>query len=415
MAIISVVIDQHAEEAAFLWIQRNSAIEEPHYDLEDLAGLDGRVEAHLDGLRIAGEYGWQICKETMAAFEEPGETFVAGVLAFESKDPERMDAMLAAVEMDDELLGALICALGWLPFDQVCDPVSKLMTADLSFLKRIGLAAHAIHRQHPGNHLAEFINDPDPALRARALKAAAELGLPDLRGLIANSYKDDDQICRFYAAWSGALLGDANAVSHLLAFAEKENPFAEKAVNLAVRCMALQDARTWLNDLAQNKDLLRLSIRGYAGLGDPQIIPWLIGAMQTPELARPAGEALSMITGVDIAYKDLETDEPEGFETEPGEDDDDIEPDADEDLPWPDPDLIDSWWRNEQKHYRSGIRYLAGKPLSEIAHLESVLKSGLQRQRISAALELCLSQPAKPLFECRAPGNRQQQMLGIKV
>jgi hypothetical protein len=43
------VVSQHAEEAAFLWALRTRAIGEPHYSLQDLARLDERVEAHLDG------------------------------------------------------------------------------------------------------------------------------------------------------------------------------------------------------------------------------------------------------------------------------------------------------------------------------------------------------------------------------
>ena len=51
------VVAQHAEEAAFLWIMRNEAVRAPHYTLKDLAKLDERVEAHLDGLRVADNSG----------------------------------------------------------------------------------------------------------------------------------------------------------------------------------------------------------------------------------------------------------------------------------------------------------------------------------------------------------------------
>ena len=50
---ISSVLEQHAEEAAFLWILRDGAVHAPHYSLQDLARLDQRLEGHVDGLRIA--------------------------------------------------------------------------------------------------------------------------------------------------------------------------------------------------------------------------------------------------------------------------------------------------------------------------------------------------------------------------
>ena len=59
MAVIPVVLSQHTEEAAFLWLLRNAAVHQPHYSLSDLAHHDGRIDAHLDGLRIAGDEGWE--------------------------------------------------------------------------------------------------------------------------------------------------------------------------------------------------------------------------------------------------------------------------------------------------------------------------------------------------------------------
>ena len=83
--VIEDVITQHAEEGAFLWLLRSQVVNAPHYSLAGLAYLDGRVDAHLDGLRIAGDAGWEICKETLSQ-EEAGEVFAAAVLAFESGD-----------------------------------------------------------------------------------------------------------------------------------------------------------------------------------------------------------------------------------------------------------------------------------------------------------------------------------------
>ena len=74
--ILTHIIEQHAEEASFLWILRDNAVRAPHYDLEDLAELDGRIEAHLDGLRIAGEEGWNAAKEQLR-WKEAGEIFAA--------------------------------------------------------------------------------------------------------------------------------------------------------------------------------------------------------------------------------------------------------------------------------------------------------------------------------------------------
>ena len=75
---IQTIVDQHVEDASFLWLLRSSAVNEPHYRLVDLTHLDERVEANLEGLRIAGEAGWQVCREAMAV-GEPGEIFTAAL------------------------------------------------------------------------------------------------------------------------------------------------------------------------------------------------------------------------------------------------------------------------------------------------------------------------------------------------
>ena len=81
--ILTEIVSQHAEEAAFLWLLRSNATRQPHYALKDLAKLDDRVEAHLDGLRVAGEGGWDLCKAALGN-EENGEVFAASVMAFAS-------------------------------------------------------------------------------------------------------------------------------------------------------------------------------------------------------------------------------------------------------------------------------------------------------------------------------------------
>ena len=184
---------------------------------------------------------------------------------------------------------------------------------------------------------------------------------------------------------------------------------------MALRGMKLEDSHAWLRDLSQKEGLARLAVQGTGVVGDPVSVPWLIQVMEVPELARVAGESFSMITGVDLAYDDLEGEWPEGFEAGPTEEpeDEDVKMDADEDLLWPVPELIAKWWNKKKGEFRIGTRYLVGKPISE-EHLMQVLRTGYQRQRVAAALELAMLQPGQPLFEVRAPGFRQQKILGLK-
>jgi len=412
IAVIESIVEQHAEEAAFLWLLRDAAVQAPHYSLNDLADLDERVEAHIDGLRVAGDAGWSICVNALEQ-EEPGEVFAAAVLAFESGQDQRIKMVLEVVATDPVLSRGLISALGWLRFDRVKEHIDQLLRSVTPELRWIGIAASTVHRQDPGSTLIDALNDEDTFLKARAIRAVGELGRIDLLSILKNQLAAEDKDCQFWAGWSAVLLGDRDeALEFLKTLATSESPFRERALNLTLRVMDNTSAQNCLKEMSQQPDWLRYTVIGAGVAADPVHIPWIIEHMEVPELARVAGEAFTMITGVDLAYEDLEGEWPEGFEAGPTEEpeDEDVELDPDEDLPWPEPKLIAEWWAKNKAAFRNGTRYLLGQPISP-EHLQEALRKGFQRQRAAAALELAILHPGWPLFEVCVPGFRQQQIL----
>src|SRR3981081_1670385 len=88
LSVIPGIVDRHFEEAAFLWRLRQRGSVAPDWLLADLMDLDERLEAHVDGLRGAGAYGWRASEDALD--RGAGEVFVAGLLAIESRERERM-------------------------------------------------------------------------------------------------------------------------------------------------------------------------------------------------------------------------------------------------------------------------------------------------------------------------------------
>jgi uncharacterized protein (TIGR02270 family) len=158
----------------------------------------------------------------------------------------------------------------------------------------------------------------------------------------------------------------------------------------------------------------RTVIQATGIIGDPGSVPWLIKQMEDAEVARVAGESFSMITGVDIAYDDLEGEWPEGFEAGPTDnpEDENVDMDPDEDLPWPEPKLIHGWWEENNTRFQAGQRYLLAR-LLDGGNLRWVLINGQQRQRCAAALELALLEKDSPLFETGAPGPGGQTVAAV--
>lgn len=409
MKPIPVVLEQHAEESAFLWILRSAAILAPHYNLADLAKLDNRVEAHLDGLRIAGPHGWAVLQESLA-LEEPGEIFAAAVIAFESGDAKRFETVLEAGTAIPELARGLISAIAWLPPKKADRLITRtLFVSPNKARRRVGVAGAVVRRMDFEKEILEAAQDNDPLLKARALRALAELGKTKHFPLISRFLDAMDPAVGYAAAWGGALLaGDPACISALQAFATAPGWKAREALVLAARRLPPVAAAAWREKLAVNPVTLRQAVIAAGATGDPGAVPWLLEQMAVPAVARVAGEAFSMITGADLAYMDLDADKPEGFEAGPNDDpkDENVQPDPDEDLPWPDPALVGGWWNAQKSRFPAGKRHLIGKEITE-ASARAALQSGRQRQRAAAALELAMLAPGQPLVEVRAPGFQQ--------
>ncbi|MCS6303716.1 MAG: hypothetical protein H8K07_08630 [Nitrospira sp.] len=211
--------------------------------MKDLAKLDDRVEAHLDGLRVAGEPGWELCKAALGN-EEAGEVFAASVMAFESGIEARIQTVLDAVIAKPELATGMVSALGWLNFEQASPHIHRFLGSQVHLHRQIGLAGCAVHRADPGKILSQAVGSRNLPLRARALKSVGELGRKDLlKAVKDNLLAEDDQV-RYWAAWSGALLGEPAANPILQRFVECAGLQREQACATSLRRMSIEQVRS---------------------------------------------------------------------------------------------------------------------------------------------------------------------------
>lgn len=406
------IVTQHAEEAAFHWLLRDRAVRAPHYSLRRLNILDTRLDAHLDGLRIAGDAGWELCREQLA-WKEAGEVFTGALLALEAGDETRLAEVLAVGTQDPELARGAVSALGWVERGQAEPHVEKLAASENAIARLIAVGAWGVQRVDPPGGLARFMEDADPIVRVRSYRAAGELGQRELLSALRSALGEANDACRFWAAWSAALLGEQRGTAELRSFAESRSLFATRAALVAARAMSHEEALEWQRALAADGRHRRTAVQVASAIGDPVLVPWLLEQMEEPAVARVAGEAFTTITDIDLAYHDLDGEWPEGFQAGPTEDasDENVAMDEDEDLPFPDAGLVGAWWAKNDRAYRFGTRYLLGKAIHEES-LREALRAGRQRQRAAAALELVLRHPGTPLFEVRARADRQIVALG---
>jgi len=401
------MVELHAGEAAFLWTRRARAVEAPNYRLKDLVHLDGRLEAHLDGLRIAGEKGWEKCASALDV-PGPGEVFAAGVWSCERRDGERMGKVVEVALETPEWQRAWVSALGWLSFADAIPVLESLLGENTPEIRRLAVAGACAQRWDLGTHLGPALSDGDTALRACALEAVGLLARTDMLPKVQRGLTDEDEGCRFAAAWTMVRLGQRArpALSLLQSFGNSAGSLARRALSMALRCMQPAEGRAWYSKLREAPQTRRLAAIAAGVLGDVENVEDLLTWMAQPPIAREAGEAFTLLTGVDLAWEEFDGEAPQEELAEA----DTAAAKESEDLPWPAVEKVAAWWHHHRDDFPRGTRYLMGRPISD-THLRDVLRHGTQRQRAAAALELGVRKPEAPLFEVRAPGAIQTRRL----
>lgn len=421
--VIAAIVQQHAEEAVFLRELRTRLVRAPHVGLLQLGRLDERIEAHLDGLRVAGGDG---IARLLALLDGAGAgaVFALAVRALETRDGALLGRLLAVVPaLDDDEAGwrGLASALGWVPATALQGMVPRLLTSAEPHARAAGLAACRLHRVDPGDALARAMGDPAARVRCEALRCAAATGRTDMLGAVKAAVADGDAETVFEAAWSAVLLGERGAAWQVLAHAAQHSPpaQAERALMLAMASARPREASELarrLSAAAQGTQAAphasRRMIDALAMLGDARFVPWLVDRMGDPTLARRAGQAWCWITGADLAADDLEARDAPDRPPQPSEEpqDEDVAVDEDEDLPWPDPARVAAWWSRHASSLPTGERLFAGAPVGRDG-ASRALTVRTQRMRAYAALQLAVLRPGEPLFAVAAPAPRQRRWL----
>ncbi len=406
-AIIENVVYQHAENVCFLWMQREQAVNEPHYSFKDLVHLDDRLEANLDGMRIAGRQGDPMLEE-MIEMRDEGAHFGRALLALERGDRDVFNALVSKADDDAAIQYELASALAWVAPVHLKETVKSLLDSKNPVALTLGYRACAAQGRNPGKYLGIGAVHENAMVRASAFRTAADLADRKFFSDHPNIELDNPDV-RIEQARGHAMLGNRPmARSVLESMAAGGGSRAAEAAALLMLMSDSQSGRAFLKKLISTPGRERDVITGFGLLGDPVAMGWLIHKSHTPEFARLCGGAMTMITGIDIACEDLDLpDEPEGFTTGPDDDpaNDEVELDEDENLPWPDPERVDQWWASSGG-LAAGSLYLGGHRKAPDG-LMTVLRNGMQRQRNAAAQSLALQRPEIRFHDTRLPTIKQ--------
>lgn len=400
------IYEQYVEEASFLWLMRSFAVDQPHYNAEDVAELEQRIQGHLNGLITAPDLAWEICDQALE-LEGPGELFVAAYVAFTSNLQAHIQKVVEVGLATDICFAGLVSVFGWLPATLSRPWIERLLHSKDLRHKYLALAGCSIRRENPGEILAQLLQRQDcirhKKLYMRALRLVGELKRHDLVAALTRAMQHEDSDVVFWASWSAVLLGDMTAISTLESYVFTPGSYQDLAIDMVFRVTPVDQSRQLIVRLAENPEQQRSVIRAVGVLGDPHAIDWLIAKTQDTKLTRLAGEAFSMITGIDLEVNQLNQAEPDDYQPVPIEDvaDDNVALDDDENLPWPNPAALGLFWKDIRQQFINGQRYFLGAQI-EPGMLTAHLRSATQRKRHAAALELALRDPAQVLLNTRS-------------
>lgn len=386
------VVEEHLEELDFLWEQREGVIFAPDWTLAELAALEDRAEAQLDGLRVAELHAVDLARPRLAG----EETFAATAATFvlmETGLPQLADEVVEALakagtpELRDgiriglrhsrladrdrtrlvelsrsRVLELAIAAADVLAFQRIDFARSSLdgNEAERAADRELALGVAGRRRELVDEaRLRRALADPESSVRSAALRAAAASRCPQLATL-----------CRGVAVADPVAAGEAIAMLGVLG-----DPMDLELLRAATRDPSRAVA----------------AIEALGALGRVEAVPPLLAMLDDEALARPAAAAFTRITGQ--AIDDLAPDPGAA-----GEGDDDAEP-------LPDARHANSAWERMQARFSPDTRWQAGIRLDGWGPFVDGLPLAVRRDLYLA--RAAQSGPEQPVPELEARARRQ--------
>ncbi len=405
------IVDQHVMDVGLLWELRSVVVDQPHYSSQALAQLEQRINRHLNALLLQPELARDIAVEALET-EESRETFIAALLAFTTRENgenkrEKIAQVIKAGRVNAKTFKGLVSALGWLPEEAGLKWIQPRLNSNDLDDNHLAIAVCRILSHDPGKQLEQLLKrgaqHPQHPLIIGCLRLTGELKRVDLKADCRKAVTAEDPDLRFWGIWSSILLGEHDDAQALEPYVLQTCPWQQKAIQLAFRIIPDNVADAWINHLLHHPGQTRQGIKSITANGRLHAIPRLIILMQNDTLARVAGEAFSLLTGIDLKQQQLAGPCPPQDEA-PDDIDSALE---DAELPWPDVEKIAARWQQQSADFEAGQRYFMGQPITA-AHLHDIIATGYPRQRHAAALELALLEPSSPLINTRAIAKEQQ-------
>lgn len=390
------IYEEHLEEAAFLWGQRERALDAANYTLDEvIAGPEERLLAHLDGLVLGGRVVADRLLVPALVDDDLGKVSAATWVLLQAEDADHLDLVFDALVRAEHKDARAAMGRAF-EFSSRADLPDKLLPRLKSSAPGVqavivNVVSGRTAGREPGKPpasalpLDSLLQARDPELLGAALRALGRAPEPAFARFVETALASPYLAIRDAAIETGVLLGMQSAwrtCRQLVArsAAAPKLPLALLAVRgdsadikLVIKCLDVPGMR---------RDALWAL--GFAGT--VEAAEAALSLIDDQDLCRLAGDSFATITGISIAgalAKPGTTDNsapPESLE-----DDDAPLPEArpEDDLPIPNGDRVRAWWMGTKPKFSPEARFVFGRPAATLEAVQTVRATGCSwRHRI---------------------------------
>jgi uncharacterized protein (TIGR02270 family) len=403
------IVEEHLDEATWLWAQWERALVAPDHDLSDTAALEKRLLAHVDGLIEGGVPVIEAVLNPALDSDEPTRVSAAA-LALLGAAPPSAEMVRRMLHNPNSVQGsAMQRAL------EVCEHegLGKVLVPLLLRVEDPGLQATILkvlvfRDDAPTTVLTDLLARDEPQVQMTALRGLRPLPQTAPQILLSQSLSSTHPGIQAAAIEAGLTMGAREAWKACRQAVSTNNTPSrellvlwamggdEEDVGVLVEMLRVPELRA--------NALWALGFSGWLTAAEACLL-WLGDA----KVSKLAGEAFSAITGLHLEGKyrlPPETSPEEPIPLEQEDLDADLSSRPEDDLPTPHPEAVASWWHEERKRFTRGMRYLMGHPFQGEV-LCAAFERGPMRRRHVWAQELAIRSQGACRIPTRAFTHRQ--------
>ncbi len=216
---IPCVLSQHTEELAFTWQRRQRAWSAPNHRAAHLHEIDSQLDAHLDGLHIAGREALASAMQRFKRWGTDEEAFAAtavvGLCAGDASDEAARAELGSLLIANPRSIRGAAAALFWIGETRALPLLQRWWTSDQPVLWRAAFPACLPNPQVRRQHLIDdALQRPDSVLQARALRAIGEWRISERVERLPDFANGDEPLLREEAIYALRLLGYGERLPH---------------------------------------------------------------------------------------------------------------------------------------------------------------------------------------------------------